>query len=503
MFTGLKDAGANISLIAPNFKKIYQRNSGLSEKEWRQKRHTTPPGSISLIDSKYIEQAEKIYGNKDIHGGDLDLLICSRFQENARHAIKNLEANNGGRIIVDFQDFVGSGVLSAYLKSRNIANVQTIHNTHTKIVPVDYYQDIDLDSFRENVFFSNFSEGREGVDLLATGVKNASYVKFVGKEFARRIFSGELDNDNTIKQSVIHEIKEKYKHGNVLSIPNSISSKHYPENQDIARVFSEITGNILEAKKINKLALQRLVGLKQDENALLFVSTSRIDPHQKGVQHFANTMSYLVDKYEDVQFFIIGDAVKDPYSESVKQDIIRSAINSKGKIAYSPFREKLCALAYAAATDSFGASHKEPFGQNDVVGIINGSTATNNDVDGYKDKIYPISFSQLKKMEEEIKKFSEPVKMETALSYIKAMKKKNLFGNGFLFNGSDPLKLGEGLEESIRVNTYFRDNPEIGNAYARLRMIDAKHEYRLDNMINQLVNLYTNIEKQRIDNGDW
>ncbi len=503
MFTGLREAGADVSLLAPNFKKIYQKNSGLNEQEWRVKRHTTDPKGIDLVGSKYIENANSIYGNKDFHGNDLDLLICSRFQENARHSIKHIESKRGGRIIVDFQDFVGSGVLSAYLKSRNIANIQTIHNTHTKVVPLDYFGDVDLDSFVENLVCSWFGENRKGVDLLATSIKNASYVKFVGKEFARRIYSGELDDDVTINNSVISEVKQKNLLRRVVSVPNSVSSAHYPENQDIPRIFSEVTGDILEAKKINKLALQKKLGLKEDENALLFVSTSRLDPYQKGVQHFSEVMSRLVNKHDDVQFVVIGDASPSFYSEVVKENIIHSALASNGKIAYAPFGSGLCPLVYAAGTDSFGASHKEPFGQNDVVGIINGGTATNNDVDGYKDKISNISFEQINAIKDSLKGFSEPVKNERALKYVGELKKKGLFGNGFLFNGSDPVNLFKGLEASIRVNRYFRDNLEIGNAHARIRMVDAKSEYGLDKMINRLIDLYTLIEKEKVDKGVW
>ena len=502
MFIGLRQAGVQVSLLAPNFKKIYQRNAKLTEEEWREKRHTTDPQGINLIGSRVFENVPKIYGNKDANGGDLDALVCARFQENSRHVLKDLEAKNSGRLIADLQDFFGSGALAAYAKSRNMAIIQTLHNGHEKHVPIDYYQDMNLSSFYENLFLKEINN-KIHISQMATGVKNATKLKSVGFEFIRRMYSGELDYDETISKELINEIKEKHKHEQIECVPNSISPKFYPENQNIPRIFSEKTGNILEAKNINKLYLQKKVGLKEDENAILFVSTSRLDPTQKGVQHFANTMSYIINKYEDVQFFIIGDPTESEEGRRVKEDIIRAALASNGRIAYAPFDEQLCAITYAAGADSFGASSKEPFGQNDVVGIINGGTATNNNVDGYKDKIKPITLEQIQAIEKNLKYFKEPVSEEHAMKFINKLKEKNLYGNGFLFNGSDPYSLGAGLEESIIINRYFRDDPDIGNAHARLRIIDTKNEYKLDKMINALIRLYESVEKEKIDTGSW
>jgi glycogen synthase len=53
------------------------------------------------------------------------------------------------------------------------------------------------------------------------------------------------------------------------------------------------------------------------------------------------------------------------------------------------------AANYAAASDVFGASLYEPFGQIDVVGNLYGATATNRNTGGYSDKIVPLSLKAL------------------------------------------------------------------------------------------------------------
>jgi len=52
-------------------------------------------------------------------------------------------------------------------------------------------------------------------------------------------------------------------------------------------------------------------------------------------------------------------------------------------------------LGYAAASDVFGASLYEPFGQIDLVGNLYGATATNRDTGGYHDKITPLRLKTL------------------------------------------------------------------------------------------------------------
>ncbi len=73
----------------------------------------------------------------------------------------------------------------------------------------------------------------------------------------------------------------------------------------------------------------------------------------------------------------------------------RIACASGGKIAYLPFNEDLSILGYAAASDVFGASLYEPFGQIDVIGNLYGATATNRDTGGFHDKIVPLKLKKL------------------------------------------------------------------------------------------------------------
>ena len=103
-------------------------------------------------------------------------------------------------------------------------------------------------------------------------------------------------------------------------------------------------------------------------------------------------MKFVIE-HPDVQIAIVGNPVGDDRTDA---DILgRIACASGGKIAYSPFNDDLSMLGYAAASDVFGASLYEPFGQIDLVGNLFGATATNRDTGGFHDKIVPL---QMRKM---------------------------------------------------------------------------------------------------------
>jgi starch synthase len=507
LFYGLRSRGLKCSKFIPNFQTVFRNNAGLDSQQWRQMRHSIDPAGIYLVDSALFKYLPSIYGNKNEYGQNLDAMVAARFQENSRHSIKHIEASNGGRVIVDLQDQFPAGALAAYLKSRGIPVVMTMHNVNTIHIPMSYYYDFDMASFMQYLYFSWQDAAPPGhIDSMATGIKNATIVKSVGKEFLRRIAYGELDHYSNLPRSVIEETKIKYWNNETIAIPNSISPTIYPENiRTLPFPFSEETDDIIEAKNANKVELQKRTGLKVDPNALLYVSTSRLDTNQKGVQHFIEGAFPLIKKYPELQFFIIGDPIKDDFAESIKWQIIDIAVKSNGRIAYSPFNDDLSLLAYAAATDSFGASNREPFGQNDVIEFIHGGTATNTFIDGYKDKITPLTVDMLKKTKAGVLSFAHPSEgqAEKAMALIRDLRSQYLFGNGFLFKNSDPTGLKWGLTQSILVNRFLQKDHELANAHARLRMMEAKNEFSLDKMIDRNIGLYERIEKEMIDSGRW
>jgi glycogen synthase len=146
----------------------------------------------------------------------------------------------------------------------------------------------------------------------------------------------------------------------------------------------------------------------------------------------------------------------------------RIAWASGGKIAFQRFSESLSLLAYAAASDVFGASLYEPCGQIDQIGNIFGATATNRDTGGYHDKIRELVLPE---------DGAPPGE-----------------GNGFLFRDYDPGGLWHGLEKSVR---FHRLPPETRERQMKRIMKETREEYSLDKMIGRYIQAYERLNGGR------
>jgi starch synthase len=79
--------------------------------------------------------------------------------------------------------------------------------------------------------------------------------------------------------------------------------------------------NHMKMKAKNKLCIQKILDLDQDENAVMFFWPSRLDPVQKGCQLLAQIMYDIVSQYRDVNLQIVSVAsgeYQTPLYESVR-----------------------------------------------------------------------------------------------------------------------------------------------------------------------------------------
>ena len=113
-------------------------------------------------------------------------------------------------------------------------------------------------------------------------------------------------------------------------------------------------------------------------------------------------------------------------------------------------------LGYRAATDVFGASLYEPFGQIDVLGWIYGATATNRDTGGYHDKEF--------QMREHL-----------------GVEKNEVLG--VLFDTYDANALEWALNKTIENHMFFRNNPTKWVPMQKRIMTAARELWSLNSMI--------------------
>ena len=466
---GLSDRKIPTHLITLNLRRRFREEASLSEAEWIQSRHKLNPENIHLVSSSIFEDYRSAY-----EGDPLE--TAAEFQRQIINSyLKEIRSNYEGRAVLHTHDWMAGGALTAYAKLRELPILHTVHNTHTAHIPLDMLHGINIDRLRSNLYTS-WDQGRECIDAQATAIKNATSISYVGKTFLQEIVKDYFLDRPIIPWSVRQETKTKFYTNAALVIPNGISPEVFPENQEeqpdedqpgLAKVFGPEDHNIIEAKKKNLVKFQKQMGLLIDPDAILLYWPSRLDPSQKGIELLEDIALKFVIEHADVQIAVVGNPVG---NDRTHTDIMgRIACVSAGKIACRPFDESLCRLGYAAASDVFGASLYEPFGQIDVVGNLYGATATNRATGGYSDKIVSLS--------------------------LKAWGAPQDLGNGVLFKNYDSSGLWWGLAQAVQNHRYFRKNPREWERQMKRIMTDARRNWSLENMVAGYITAYEKLNK--------
>jgi len=468
---GLADRQVPVHLITLNLAKRFREEAGLSETEWVQKCHQIHPENVHLVTSALYEDYRSAYdGNPLTNAAEFQKQIVNIY-------VRDIRSQYGGRGILHSNDWMAGGIVTAYASLRSIPVLHTVHNTHTGRIPTNLFSGVNLHKVWDRLYVIS-EHGRDCVDAQATAIKNATKVSYVGQRFLTEVVEDHFPDQPVIPLSVRQETKAKFYSGAALVIANGISPDLFPENQKedphaeqpgLARRFGPHDADLVGVKRANLIKLQEKMGLVKNPDAILLYWPSRLDPTQKGIQLLEQIAQRFVETHPGVQIAVIGDPVgTDPSHAEIMG---RIAYASGGRIAFRRFDEDLSVLGYAAASDVFGASLYEPFGQIDVVGNIYGATATNRDTGGYADKISPLS----------LKAWGAPVDR----------------GNGVLFKNYDAEGLSWGLGVAVENHRYFRQNPEEWHRQMRRIIHQARDTWSLENMVAGYMMAYEQINGGR------
>ncbi len=459
---GLSLRNIPVHLITLNLSRRFREESGLSEAEWIQTRHRLNPENVHLVSSAIFEGYRSGYdGSPPANAAEFQRQIVNTY-------IKEIRSVYGGRAILHTNDWMAGGVITPYARLRGVPVLHTVHNTHTGHVPLDMFYGVNLRSLWDMLYLSD--TGAKALDCQATAIRNATKVSYVGEKFLKEIVGDYFLHEMVIPWSVRVETKARYYGRDTLVIPNGISPDVFPEYQEehpevdppgLARRYGPYD-SLIEAKKANLVKFQKKTGLQVDSEAILFYWPSRLDPVQKGIDLLEQVAQRFVDTNPGVQIAVVGDPVG---SDNYHADVMgRIACASGGRICYHRFSQDLSTLGYAAASDVFGASLYEPFGQIDVVGNIYGATATNRDTGGYSDKIVPLN----------LRAWGAPIDQ----------------GNGVLFRDYNAGGLWWGLSTAVQNHRYFREHPREWEKQMRRIMNEARSTWSLDNMVAKYITAY-------------
>jgi starch synthase len=384
LISALVDLGADVHVALPNYRRIFNGSIfHLHEEELRKYHEVLPGARIHLAQDRIFYYRDQVYSG--FH--DEAMRIALAFQrEVINHIIPKINPD-----LIHCNDWM-TGLIPALAKRRGIKSLFTIHNIHTRDVPLARIEDsgIDAAEFWMNLFFTGLpTNGYEqaraelSVDMLASGIFAAHFINTVSPRFLWEIVEG---HHSVVPGSVRSEVRNKYAAGCASGILNAPDASYDPAT-DHALAHTYGPADAASGKAANKITLQQRLGLEVNPSAPVFFWPSRLDPLQKGPQLLTDILHRTVTDYDEsgLQVVVVADG---PH-----QMWIHRIINEFGlqrRVVAVNFDEQLSRLAYAGADFMMMPSLFEPCGLPQMVGPIYGALAVARATGGIHDTVRPM-----------------------------------------------------------------------------------------------------------------
>lgn len=253
----------------------------------------------------------------------------------------------------------------------NIRTLLTIHNIEFQGV---YGPEVLPDLFGVDIayYFNGNTRWNNAVNFLKTGIIYATHVNTVSPSYACEIqtsdFGAGLEN---LLQS------QKYKLSGIINgidfnIYNPKSDKYIPSNYTI---------DSLELKAENKSALQKTLGLPEQDVPILSV-VSRLT-FQKGIHLILDEFDNILQR--NVQIIILGNGY-DQFEKQLK--LFQQKYPEKCAVQIA-FDVKLAQLIYAGSDIFLMPSAFEPCGLSQMIAMRYGTLPVVHGIGGLKDTVVP------------------------------------------------------------------------------------------------------------------
>jgi starch synthase len=376
--------GADVHVALPDYRAIFaDRLAPFLRKEQRAMRNVMPNDRLHLAQDRAFYYINRVYS----YHSDENIKLSLVFQ---REVINNIVPRVQPDLI-HCNDWM-TGLIPAMARQMGIPCLFTIHNIHTIKTNLALIEDrgIDAASFWQNLYYQYMANSYEQVrdanpvDLLVSGVFAAHFTNVVSQHFLDEIVNGGHD---FVEPPLRQELTHKVEAGCATGILNAPDPSFDPRN-DTALVEAYGPENHAQGKRANKLELQKLLGLIQDENAPVFFWPSRLDPVQKGCQLLADIFYTLISTWWEQKLQVVFVANGD--YQSVFQNIV-SYHGFQDRVAVCDFREEMERLAYGASDFILMPSRFEPCGLPQMIAPIYGSLPIAHDTGGIHDTIADLS----------------------------------------------------------------------------------------------------------------
>ena len=380
LISALFENGADVHVAIPDYRSIYDGQlPPMLRNQRRLFRKTMPEDRIHLAEDRAFFYLHHVYSSYEWENSKISLA----FQ---REVINNIVPRVQPDLI-HCNDWM-TGLIPAMSRAMGIPCLFTVHNIFSIKKTLSEIEDrgIDAATFWNFLFYDriprNYEETRDWnrVDFLASGVFAAHFVNTVSPTFLLEIVDG---RHHFVGENLRREFANKCQAGCATGILNAPDPSYDPETDP--SLFKRYSSKDHKTgKQANKLHLQEMLDLTEDETAPLFFWPSRLDTVQKGCQLFAEILYDTVSKYWQDNFQVVFVA-NGEYEHHFKHIVWQ--FNLHHRVAVCGFEERLSHIAYAASDFILMPSAFEPCGLPQMIGVIYGTIPIVHDVGGLHDTI--------------------------------------------------------------------------------------------------------------------
>lgn len=233
--------------------------------------------------------------------------------------------------------------------------------------------------------YGNYSPLEAAVYEAHVVIANQNYVRSL---FQRDTFDLLLKN-----------LSDKINQGRLYDMHHAISSDYDPvgapalQKDGFQPLVKTETGagvdELLEFKRANKLALQRLLGLEENPEAVLYAWVGRFDPLQKGFYLVMDEVLGFLQRHRSAQWILAGsNSNNDPRVREFLEEVHGQPALSRVLYAKDKFINREAVIRIYAGSDFFlMPSLYEPFGLAQLEAMMLGCIPVVHGVDGLRSTV--------------------------------------------------------------------------------------------------------------------
>lgn len=381
LISALFHQGADVHVALPDYRAIFKdRLAPFLKKEQRAIRQVMPDDRVHLAEDRAFFYLNRVYSNY----GTENIQISLAFQ---REVINNIVPRVRPDLI-HCNDWM-TGLIPAMAREMQIPCLFTIHNIHTVKTTLAHIEDRGIDAayFWNHLYYVTFASEYETardsnpVDFLVSGVFASHFVNTVSTRFLEEIAQG---RHAFVESHLRQELVNKLEAGCAVGILNAPDPAFQPSEDELLP-FPYGPEQHAWQKPKNKLHLQKMLGLIEDEKAPVFFWPSRLDPIQKGCQLLSDIFFHVISKYRQENLQVIFVANGD------FQKVFRDIVNFHQlhqRVAVCDFSERMEHMAYGASDFILMPSLFEPCGLPQMIGQKYGTLPLAHDTGGLHDTVH-------------------------------------------------------------------------------------------------------------------